>query len=64
MSKHGTPLGVQKKNYYLRAFLWGLCLATLIFLPWMIFNKGYFFAGIIEYFSMWGLLLNADVQAG
>ena len=43
MSKHGTPLGVHKKNYYLRAFLWGLCLATLIFLPWIILNKGYFF---------------------
>ena len=42
MSNTRTPLGV-RKNYYLRAFLWGLALATLIFLPWIIFNHGYFF---------------------
>ena len=32
-----------KKNYYLRTFLWGLGLAFLYFLPWIIFNSGYFF---------------------
>ncbi len=32
-----------RKNYFLRAFLWGLGLAFLIFLPWMIMNDGYFF---------------------
>ena len=42
MSKNGTRLGV-RKNYYLRTFLWGLALATLIFLPWILWNKGYFF---------------------
>ncbi len=42
MSNTGTPLGV-RKNYYLRTFLWGLALATLIFLPWIIYNNGYFF---------------------
>ncbi len=43
MSKAGTPLGVRKKNYYLRTFLWAFALAALIFLPWMVYNKGYFF---------------------
>ena len=33
----------KKKNYYLRTFLWALGLATLFFLPWMIYNNGYFF---------------------
>ena len=42
MSNNGTRLGV-RKNYYLTAFLWGLALATLIFLPWILWNKGYFF---------------------
>ncbi len=32
-----------RKNYFSRAFLWGLLLALLIFLPWMIMNDGYFF---------------------
>ncbi len=32
-----------KKNYYLRTFLWALGLAALFFLPWIIFNNGYFF---------------------
>ena len=32
-----------KKNYYLRTFLWGLGLAFLYFLPWIIYNSGYFF---------------------
>ena len=42
MAKTRTRLGV-RKNYYLRTFLWGLALATLIFLPWILWNKGYFF---------------------
>ena len=42
MTNTGTRLGV-RKNYALRAFLWGLALAVLIFLPWIIWNKGYFF---------------------
>ena len=42
MSNNRTRLGV-RKNYYLTAFLWGLALATLIFLPWILWNKGYFF---------------------
>ena len=42
MTNTGTRLGVQK-NYALRAFLWGLALATLVFLPWIIWNHGYFF---------------------
>ncbi len=41
-SKARTLLNV-KKNYFLRAFLWGFGLAFLIFLPWMIMNGGYFF---------------------
>ena len=32
-----------RRNYYLRTFLWGLGLAFLYFLPWIIFNSGYFF---------------------
>ncbi len=32
-----------KKNYYLRTFLWAAGLALLFFLPWMIYNNGYFF---------------------
>ncbi len=32
-----------RKNYFLRTFLWGLGLAFLIFIPWMIMNDGYFF---------------------
>ncbi len=32
-----------RKNYALRSFVWGFGLAFLIFLPWMIFNNGYFF---------------------
>ncbi len=32
-----------RKNYFLRTFLWGLVLAFLYFLPWIIFNNGYFF---------------------
>ncbi len=42
MTNTETRLGVQK-NYALRAFLWGLALAALVFLPWIIWNKGYFF---------------------
>ncbi len=42
MTKARTLLNV-KKNYYLRSFLWALGLAFLIFLPWMIYNYGYFF---------------------
>ncbi len=42
MSKTRTRLGVHQ-NYYLRTFLWALALATLIFLPWILLNKGYFF---------------------
>ena len=37
------PLSRLKKNYFLRTFLWGLGLAFLFFLPWMIYNDGYFF---------------------
>ncbi len=32
-----------KKNYYWRTFLWALGLAFAFFLPWMIWNVGYFF---------------------
>lgn len=32
-----------RKNYFSRAFLWGLGLAFVIFLPWIIMNDGYFF---------------------
>ena len=32
-----------RKNYFLRTFLWALGLALIIFLPWIIFNNGYFF---------------------
>lgn len=32
-----------RKNYFSRAFLWGLGLAVLMFLPWIIINDGYFF---------------------
>ncbi len=42
MTKAKTLLNV-KKNYYLRTFLWAFGLAFLIFLPWMIYNQGYFF---------------------
>lgn len=33
----------RNKKYYLQTFLWGLGLAFLIFIPWMIYNEGYFF---------------------
>ena len=42
MTKAKTLLDV-RKNYFLRTFLWGLGLAFVIFLPWMIYNDGYFF---------------------
>lgn len=42
MTKAKTLLDV-RKNYYLRTFLWALGLGTLIFLPWIVFNDGYFF---------------------
>lgn len=42
LSRMKTLLSV-KKNYYLRAFLWALGLSFLIFLPWIIYSKGYFF---------------------
>lgn len=32
-----------KKNYCLQTFLWGLGLSFLFFLPWIIYNHGYFF---------------------
>lgn len=32
-----------RKDYYSRAFFWGLGLAFLIFIPWIIHNDGYFF---------------------
>ena len=32
-----------RKNYFLRTFLWALGLATIMFLPWIIYNDGYFF---------------------
>jgi len=32
-----------KKNYCLQTFLWAFGLSFLFFLPWIIFNKGYFF---------------------
>ena len=32
-----------KRNYYLRTFFWALGLAYLFFLPWMVWNAGYFF---------------------
>ncbi len=33
----------QKENYCLQTFLWGLGLSFLFFLPWIIYNHGYFF---------------------
>ena len=33
----------RKENLTLQTFLWGVGLAFLIFLPWIIINKGYFF---------------------
>lgn len=42
MANVRTLLSV-KKNYFLRAFLWGLGLSFLFFLPWIIMNDGYFF---------------------
>ncbi len=33
----------QKKNYYLITFLWALGLSFAFFLPWLIYNEGYFF---------------------
>ena len=36
-------LSGRKKNYFLRTFLWALGIAFLCFLPWMIYNDGYFF---------------------
>ncbi|MBQ9461488.1 MAG: YfhO family protein [Clostridia bacterium] len=38
-----NPLSRRRKNYFLRTFLWALGVAFLCFLPWMIFNDGYFF---------------------
>lgn len=42
MTKARTLLSV-KKNYFLRAFLWGVGLSFLFFLPFIIMNDGYFF---------------------
>ncbi|MGN0470846.1 MAG: YfhO family protein [Acutalibacteraceae bacterium] len=42
MTKARTLLSV-KKNYFLRAFLWGMGLSFLFFLPFIIMNDGYFF---------------------
>ena len=42
MQNQRTLLGV-RKNYFLKTFLWALGLATLMFLPWIIYNDGYFF---------------------
>lgn len=42
MTKAQTLLSV-KKNYFLRAFLWGVGLSFLFFLPFIIMNDGYFF---------------------
>ena len=40
---NALPLQRKKRNFYLISFLWALGLAVLIFLPWMIYNHGYFF---------------------
>ena len=42
MTKARTLLDV-RKNYFLRTFLWALGLGLLMFLPWIIYNEGYFF---------------------
>ena len=42
MANRRTLLSV-RKNYFLRTFLWALGLATIMFLPWIIYNDGYFF---------------------
>ena len=42
MEQGKSLIGI-KQNYYLRAFLWGVALAALLFVPWMVYSGGYFF---------------------